>query len=147
MVFFLWFQWAALSLYSYSCASYNRSAFENSVYCDTFHSEESGWRECKICRKVNLVDLFCVNPLVFKISLKLMAKKSLIKFTWQRLHCGCIASTYLIEILDFGGIGCTTCAKISPLNSVRSVRWIAYLNCHNHVFVFNATGHTVRTWS
>ncbi|XP_042045349.1 B3 domain-containing transcription repressor VAL1-like [Salvia splendens] len=27
------------------------SAYENSVFCETFHSEESGWRECRICAK------------------------------------------------------------------------------------------------
>ncbi|GFZ13406.1 B3 domain-containing transcription repressor VAL1 [Actinidia rufa] len=25
--------------------------YENSVYCETFHLEESGWRECKLCGK------------------------------------------------------------------------------------------------
>ncbi|XP_051142550.1 B3 domain-containing transcription repressor VAL1-like [Andrographis paniculata] len=28
------------------------SAYENFVFCETFHSEESGWRECKLCRKL-----------------------------------------------------------------------------------------------
>ncbi|XP_070034014.1 B3 domain-containing transcription repressor VAL1-like isoform X2 [Nicotiana tomentosiformis] len=32
----------------YNCGS----AFENLVFCETFHSEESGWRECKTCRKL-----------------------------------------------------------------------------------------------
>ncbi|CAM8958372.1 unnamed protein product [Rhodiola kirilowii] len=27
------------------------SAFENLVYCETFHREESGWRECDSCKK------------------------------------------------------------------------------------------------
>lgn len=31
----------------YSCGS----AYENSHYCETFHIEESGWRECKFCSK------------------------------------------------------------------------------------------------
>ncbi|XP_059659880.1 B3 domain-containing transcription repressor VAL1-like isoform X2 [Cornus florida] len=31
----------------YNCGS----AYENSVYCETFHVEESGWRECRYCRK------------------------------------------------------------------------------------------------
>ncbi|XP_038694706.1 B3 domain-containing transcription repressor VAL1-like [Tripterygium wilfordii] len=53
-------------------------AYENSTYCDTFHLEEDGWRECYICTK--------------------------------RLHCGCIASHSLLELLDFGGVGCTGCA-------------------------------------
>ncbi|KAL8516447.1 hypothetical protein ACS0TY_014923 [Phlomoides rotata] len=28
------------------------SAYENSVFCETFHSDESGWRECRICGKI-----------------------------------------------------------------------------------------------
>ncbi|KAL9251918.1 B3 domain-containing protein [Drosera capensis] len=31
----------------YDCGS----TYENLVYCDTFHSEESGWRECSLCNK------------------------------------------------------------------------------------------------
>ncbi|XP_052177804.1 B3 domain-containing transcription repressor VAL1-like isoform X2 [Diospyros lotus] len=27
------------------------SAYENSFYCETFHLDESGWRECRMCRK------------------------------------------------------------------------------------------------
>lgn len=27
------------------------SAYENLVYCDTFHAEETGWRECSLCNK------------------------------------------------------------------------------------------------
>ncbi|XP_041999193.1 B3 domain-containing transcription repressor VAL1-like isoform X1 [Salvia splendens] len=32
----------------YKCGS----AYENSVFCETYHSDESGWRECKTCRKI-----------------------------------------------------------------------------------------------
>ncbi|XP_057472831.1 B3 domain-containing transcription repressor VAL1-like isoform X1 [Actinidia eriantha] len=31
----------------YNCGS----TYENSVYCETFHLKESGWRECKLCGK------------------------------------------------------------------------------------------------
>ncbi|KAG5603135.1 hypothetical protein H5410_034505 [Solanum commersonii] len=31
----------------YNCGS----AFENLVFCETFHPDESGWRECRTCRK------------------------------------------------------------------------------------------------
>ncbi|XP_047944318.1 B3 domain-containing transcription repressor VAL1-like isoform X2 [Salvia hispanica] len=55
------------------------SAYENSVFCETFHLEESGWRECRICGK--------------------------------KIHCGCIASRYVHEYMDFGGVGCITCIK------------------------------------
>lgn len=27
------------------------SAYEKAAYCDTFHSEETGWRECSLCNK------------------------------------------------------------------------------------------------
>ncbi|KAK8556552.1 hypothetical protein V6N13_064575 [Hibiscus sabdariffa] len=61
------------------------SAYEQSVFCDIFHSKDSGWRECTSCGK--------------------------------RLHCGCIASRCLLELLDSGGgIICTNCTKKSGLN-------------------------------
>ncbi|KAL2899395.1 B3 domain-containing transcription repressor VAL1 [Bienertia sinuspersici] len=63
------------------------SAYEKLVYCDTFHAEESGWRECSLCNK--------------------------------RLHCGCSASVPVIEIQDFGGVWCVTCAKISGCHSTK----------------------------
>ncbi|XWS74448.1 hypothetical protein CRYUN_Cryun02cG0217000 [Craigia yunnanensis] len=66
------------------------SAYEDNIYCDTFHLEESGWRECRLCGK--------------------------------RLHCGCIASKYLLKLLDYGGVGCTSCAKSSRLHSVRRIQ-------------------------
>ncbi|KAJ0088715.1 hypothetical protein Patl1_31545 [Pistacia atlantica] len=62
------------------------SAFEQSMFCDVFHSKESGWRECTPCGK--------------------------------RLHCGCIASKSLIELLDSGGVSCLNCAKKSGLDSL-----------------------------
>ncbi|GAB4824272.1 hypothetical protein Ancab_007159 [Ancistrocladus abbreviatus] len=63
------------------------SAYENLVYCDTFHSEESGWRECSLCNK--------------------------------RLHCGCSASVPFIEIQDFGGVWCISCAKTADSHSIQ----------------------------
>ncbi|KAL0389138.1 UNVERIFIED_CONTAM: B3 domain-containing transcription repressor VAL1 [Sesamum calycinum] len=70
----------------YSCGS----AYENSLFCETFHSEDSGWRECRICGK--------------------------------RIHCGCIASRYLHEYLDFGGVGCISCAKRLEIHAVQSIQ-------------------------
>ena len=29
-----------------------RSAYEQSIFCDVFHSKDSGWRECTSCGKV-----------------------------------------------------------------------------------------------
>ena len=39
---------------------------------------------------------------------------------WQRLHCGCIASKSMLELLDGGGVNCTSCSKSAGVNSVRS---------------------------
>ncbi|KAH0871532.1 hypothetical protein HID58_078554, partial [Brassica napus] len=63
------------------------SAYEQSIFCQVFHAEESGWRECNSCDK--------------------------------RLHCGCIASRFMMELVDNGGVTCITCAKKSGLFSVR----------------------------
>ncbi|KAF2287980.1 hypothetical protein GH714_003704 [Hevea brasiliensis] len=63
------------------------SAYELSIFCDMFHSKDSGWRECASCGK--------------------------------RLHCGCIASIFLLELLDHGGgVNCMSCTKSSGVNSV-----------------------------
>ncbi|KAK4376139.1 hypothetical protein RND71_006816 [Anisodus tanguticus] len=70
----------------YNCGS----AFENLVFCETFHLDESGWRECRTCRK--------------------------------RIHCGCIASKYLYEYLDYGGVACINCASHLDGHSVRPIQ-------------------------
>ncbi|XP_021836215.1 B3 domain-containing transcription repressor VAL2 isoform X2 [Spinacia oleracea] len=57
------------------------STFERQIYCEEYHADDSGWRECVTCSK--------------------------------RLHCGCIASLALIELLDCGGVRCIGCARIS----------------------------------
>ncbi|KAJ6976069.1 B3 domain-containing transcription repressor VAL1 [Populus alba x Populus x berolinensis] len=72
------------ALLCYNCGS----AYEDSLFCDTFHSEEPGWRECNICSK--------------------------------HLHCGCIASKFLLELLDYGGVGCASCARSSRLHLMQS---------------------------
>ncbi|KAG6769645.1 hypothetical protein POTOM_025301 [Populus tomentosa] len=63
------------------------SAYEQSIFCEVFHSKDSGWRECTSCSK--------------------------------RLHCGCIASRSLLELLDGGGVNCTSCSRtagVGPMN-------------------------------
>ncbi|XP_018476649.1 B3 domain-containing transcription repressor VAL1 [Raphanus sativus] len=60
------------------------SAYETSLFCETFHMEQSGWRECYLCNK--------------------------------RLHCGCIASKLMVEFMDYGGVGCTSCTHSHQLN-------------------------------
>lgn len=62
------------------------SAFEKLIFCDEFHSKDSGWRKCASCSK--------------------------------RLHCGCIASLSLIQLLDGGGVWCINCAKNPGLDSI-----------------------------
>ncbi|GLU14881.1 hypothetical protein SLE2022_314220 [Rubroshorea leprosula] len=62
------------------------SAYEQSIFCDVFHSNDSGWRECTVCGK--------------------------------RLHCGCIASRFLLEHLDSGGVNCISCANKSRLSAM-----------------------------
>ncbi|KAL8517046.1 hypothetical protein ACS0TY_015324 [Phlomoides rotata] len=57
------------------------TAYKELVFCEMFHSEETGWRECTSCGK--------------------------------RLHCGCIASSSLLELLDTGGVNCKGCSKNS----------------------------------
>ncbi|CAI0423801.1 unnamed protein product, partial [Linum tenue] len=38
-------------------------------------------------------------------------------FNLQRLHCGCVASRLLLELLDGGGINCINCSRASGLGS------------------------------
>ncbi|XP_028106080.1 uncharacterized protein LOC114305169 [Camellia sinensis] len=66
------------------------SAYENLLYCEMFHLEESGWRESRLCR--------------------------------ERIHCGCIASKYLYDYLDFAGIGCVSCTKSLETRSIRPIQ-------------------------
>uniref|UniRef100_A0A5B7C7J2 VAL1-3 N-terminal zinc finger domain-containing protein n=1 Tax=Davidia involucrata TaxID=16924 RepID=A0A5B7C7J2_DAVIN len=65
------------------------SAYEQLVFCDMFHSKDTGWRECTSCGK--------------------------------HLHCGCIASSSVLELLDNGGVNCISCTKSSGLHPVRSI--------------------------
>lgn len=48
----------------------DRSAYEQSIFCQVFHAEESGWRECNSCDKVTKiyglhVFFFCAQQIVF----------------------------------------------------------------------------------
>ncbi|XP_059668138.1 B3 domain-containing transcription repressor VAL2-like [Cornus florida] len=64
------------------------SAYDQLVFCDMFHSKDTGWRDCTSCGK--------------------------------RLHCGCIASSSLLELLDCGGVSCINCMKSSGLHPIPS---------------------------
>lgn len=61
------------------------SSYEQLIFCETFHSNDSGWRECSFCGK--------------------------------RLHCGCIASSALLELMDGGGVICLGCTKDTRYHS------------------------------
>ncbi|KAL1804585.1 hypothetical protein ACET3Z_027653 [Daucus carota] len=70
---------AAFAILCHNCGT----LYDQLAFCDVFHSDHTGWRDCISCGK--------------------------------RLHCGCIASTSLLEILDTSGVICIRCAKTSPL--------------------------------
>ncbi|KAL4557776.1 hypothetical protein LXL04_035965 [Taraxacum kok-saghyz] len=40
----------------------------------------------------------------------------------KRLHCGCIASSSFIELLESGGVSCTICSNSLPENSIEEIR-------------------------
>ncbi|XP_070006779.1 B3 domain-containing transcription repressor VAL2-like isoform X5 [Nicotiana sylvestris] len=40
----------------------------------------------------------------------------------KHLHCGCIASKYLFEYLDFGGVGCISCTRRFDGHSMRPMQ-------------------------
>lgn len=71
---------AAFSVLCHNCGT----LYEQLAFCDVFHSDDTGWRECISCGK--------------------------------RLHCGCIASSSLLEILDSSGVICIRCAKSSGVH-------------------------------
>ncbi|CAA2964104.1 B3 domain-containing transcription repressor VAL1-like [Olea europaea subsp. europaea] len=83
------------------------SAYENSIFCESFHQEESGWRACRGCGK--------------------------------RIHCGCIASRFLYEYMDFGGVECINCAKHMEINLMQSMQ-IPGVAIPNGSFVTNSIG-------
>ncbi|XP_073128762.1 uncharacterized protein [Henckelia pumila] len=76
---------------------YRILAYENAVFCETFHFKESGWRECRVCGNI--------------------------------LHCGCTASRYLYEYMDFGGITCLSCATHMEIQPVQPVQTPGDLPC------------------
>ncbi|XAR67528.1 hypothetical protein NMG60_11002310 [Bertholletia excelsa] len=59
------------------------SLYEEGIFCEKFHSENDGWRNCESCGKMSC-------PLV---------------------HCGCIVSFYTYMLLDLGGVICMECSR------------------------------------
>ncbi|KAL1549054.1 B3 domain-containing transcription repressor VAL2-like isoform X2 [Salvia divinorum] len=78
-----------------------RTAYSDLVFCETFHSEETGWRECTSCGKY--------------------------------LHCGCIASSTLLELLDTGGVNCTGCnySFLQPFTHLEEKHKVCDLSTEN----------------
>ncbi|KAI3742795.1 hypothetical protein L1987_60491 [Smallanthus sonchifolius] len=58
------------------------TAYEQQDFCELFHLDDTGWRECTSCGK--------------------------------RLHCGCIAFSAFLELLDNGGVNCVSCLGNNP---------------------------------
>ncbi|KAI7757177.1 hypothetical protein M8C21_008042, partial [Ambrosia artemisiifolia] len=55
------------------------NAYEQQKFCELFHLDDTGWRECTSCAK--------------------------------RLHCGFIASSAFVVLLDNGGVTCVSCSN------------------------------------
>lgn len=108
---------------------YGRTAYKNLAFCEMFHSEETGWRECTSCGKVNLLIAYSCK-LLWHSSQSVLIDLGLFGHL-QRLHCGCIASSPLLELLDTGGVVCKGCSKSSKRLSVRTicVWWNCELPC------------------
>lgn len=67
--------------------AFDRSAYEQSIFCEVFHAEESGWRECNSCDKVKKIHgllVFCaqhIQIVFFLIRIRVFSASSL----W--MHC------------------------------------------------------------
>ena len=112
----------------------SRSAYEQSIFCDVFHSKESGWRECTLCGKVRQRSRIQEPVFAFPAILSSIPCLYLTIFgILQRLHCGCVASSFVLELLDSGGVKCINCVKNSGLRPVRQ-SYMIYLwfiiQCH-----------------
>lgn len=115
--------------------NYDRTAYKQLVFCEVFHSEETGWRECTTCGKVSPRFLLILNQSNVVLNLQNRSRFVLIGIDsflyWQRLHCGCIASSSLLVLLDTGGVSCKGCIKNSKFPSVRPI-----YECWDSFFLF-----------
>jgi hypothetical protein len=119
-----------LILYFLSMCS--RSAYENSVFCNKFHRQQTGWRECNFCNKVKWWFIYFIWFL-FWPSLSFLGHWSLFDSVLQPIHCGCIVSRSMFEYLDFGGIGCVSCVNTSQHNMVSLIWIVSCLNFVSHL--------------
>lgn len=65
-----------------------RSAYEQSIFCDVFHSKDSGWRDCNSCGKVGdpklLVScLVPVNTMVLNLNVFAVGSLSIVDVLLQ----------------------------------------------------------------
>ncbi|KAG6509249.1 hypothetical protein ZIOFF_034642 [Zingiber officinale] len=71
--------------------------FEQGNFCETYHSEDGGWRNCEGAAR-------------FEIKLNNILSDLAGFFFPHRVHCGCIVSVTAYVLLDAGGVDCVACA-------------------------------------
>lgn len=79
----------------------SRSAYENSIFCETFHLEESGWRDCKFCGKVtkestNILLFVKLYSLIYFIELIRIWYDSI--FIADASHQNLCTTTWILEV-------------------------------------------------
>lgn len=52
-------------------------------------------------------------------------------WSWQLVHCGCIASKCLYEYMDFGGVVCQSCSKHLEIRPMPAIQVIAHSSLNN----------------
>lgn len=102
------------------------SAFEEGRFCNIFHPDATGWRDCHTCKKVSwkLLDIFLPHISlivhIFSSQRHLIGNSNrittlimlMINLSLQLVHCGCIMSAHTYELLECGdGIRCTECIR------------------------------------
>lgn len=119
------------------------SAYDDGRFCETFHSNDDGWRDCGSCGKVSswkllllqnntdfqpvccllfyynciirqVINMVCIFSLTWKNLVPCIHVNSII-FQMQLVHCGCIVSFSTHLLLDFGGIICMECSRLNFL--------------------------------
>lgn len=69
-----------------------------------------------------MIALFKVCPLCLSFGFLTLAK-----YHMQHIHCGCIASKYLYEYMDYGGVGCVSCVSRLGNHALISVQVLLLL--------------------
>ncbi|KAJ9543078.1 hypothetical protein OSB04_022785 [Centaurea solstitialis] len=87
-----------------------RTAYEQLAFCELFHLNDTGWRECTSCGRIAFSSLIHLPLCIWVYVIGL--------FLTQRLHCGCIASSAFVELLDNGGVSCVSCSNKTMLTNL-----------------------------